>query len=933
MKHYYTYRNSKKRVLIITAIIIALIAIASFFVFTKIKNEELNKTDIENSNAMMNETLQDNNEIQAEQTSYKLTETINSELIEVNGEIKYKITVTNEEETDLKTFQLLDILPYNGDTRGSTFSGDITVTNIEIKQSKGNKPLKNESINLYATISETVRNGISAKDENLGKANIWFEPILGESVNKKLTAIAITGILKAKSTIDIVITIKTNGNKGNDIYKNLVTAQMEKDTQELQTAGTTVETIKRAIDGKIWLDSNENGVINDWESYLENVKVSLINEDGSPAKNVLGEDIPEILTDANGYYKFENISSGQYKVRIEYGSGEVTRKETEHSDKTNSKFNDNNETDIFDLSTANTAEIKKEYINAGIVKRKTKIVVRHMEKDTEKIFAEEVEEGIVKQEYKTTRKEINGYKAAEPEPQNAEGKMERDVIYITYYYEKAPAKVVIKYIDEYGAEIAARDEEDKYVGAEYKTIPKEIENYEYQRATGTEEGTLGEGGATVIYHYKRKDAKVEIKYIEKDTNRILYEETKTGKAGESYSTFLREIAGYKKSEGTMQSNQGIMTEATITEKYYYDKIPESTVEEELEDSNNNSGENQHKAAKVVTIYVDELGNEIYAKDEENKYIGDRYITHPKEIDGYTCERSTGAVEGTLNVERVEVTYYYKKKDAKLVVRYLEEGTNKILESADIGSGKLYDRYRAIRKEIQNYKSAGDNIETVEGIMNKDVVYVTYYYEKIPSNVVIRYLSKDNEDKLAEENKVEGFAGEKYTTESMKIKGYQITEEPTNAKGTFTTNTTYVTYYYENAKQGKVAIKYIDIDTNEEIQKAEEIRDFVGEKYKLQAKEISGFELALDRLPENEEGEYKEEDTEVIYYYRRGAEKVGISNGDDETGLREINRIDSVVENTETKTGGNLWVWILLAIVVCLTGGIITFIWVHKHKNK
>ena len=900
----YKYKSSRNKVMIPIAIIILLIIIACavFFAITKIRQESIDKVDIEeNLNAKTNETVQDNNEIQEEQTSYKLTEVTDSELIEINGVIKYKITVTNEAESDLKTFQLLDILPYKGDPRGSNFSGDYTVKNIEIKQTKGNKPLINESISLYVTSSEMVRSDISAKDENLGKANIWFEPILGEDVNKKLTGIAITGTLKAKSTMDIVLTIKTNGNNGNDVYKNFVTAQMEKDEDEIQTVGTKVETIRRMIEGKIWLDSNEDGIISQGENYLENVEVYLINEDGSPAKNVLGEEIPKIQTDANGYYKFENISSGKYKVKIEYGPGEITGKEAENANKTNSKFNDNNETDIFDLSLPNTAEIKKEYINAGIIKRKTKIVAKYIEKDTNKILeAEEIQEGIVNQEYKTTRKGIEGYRAAEPEPQNAEGKMGRDVTYITYYYEKAPAKVVIKYVDEYGNEIAIRDEENKYVGAEYKTMPKEIENYEYERVSGAEEGILGEGGATVVYYYKRKDAKVEIKYIEKDTNRILYEETKTGKAGESYSTFLIEIAGYKKSAESLESHQGIMTEATITEKYYYDKIPENIEETTLENeiSDNTEGTN-NKEGKIVTIYLNESGNEISTRYIENKHIGDRYITHPKDIDGYECYRITGEVEGTLITENVEVTYHYKKKAAKLVVRYLEEGTNKILASKDVGTGELYGRYRITRKEIENYKSAGDNLENVEGIMNKDVVCVTYYYERIPSNVVVRYLKKENNEVLAGEKKIEGLAGEKYTTESMKIKGYQNTEEPENAKGTFGVNTIYVTYYYENAKRGKVVIKYLDIDTEEEIQPAEEIEDFVGEKYHVQPKEISGFELARYRMPENEEGEYKEENAEVIYYYRRGAERVGISNGDDETGLIEINRIDKTEEDTES----------------------------------
>ena len=64
------------------------------------------------------------------------------------------------------------------------------------------------------------------------------------------------------------------------------------------------------------------------------------------------------------------------------------------------------------MSDANAIEIKKDFINAGIIKRKTKIKVQYIEKDTNEVLEEYVEDGIVKQEYKTQRKDIDGYQKA-----------------------------------------------------------------------------------------------------------------------------------------------------------------------------------------------------------------------------------------------------------------------------------------------------------------------------------------------------------------------------------------------------------------------------------------------------------------------------------------------------------------------------------------
>ena len=108
-------------------------------------------------------------------SSYSLYKTTETPVIEINGDIHYKITAINKTDDAISDFQLLDILPYNGDGRGTSYNGTYTVENIEIKQTNiaTDETIDNSNLNLYITSEESVRTGVTAKDENLGTISIW----------------------------------------------------------------------------------------------------------------------------------------------------------------------------------------------------------------------------------------------------------------------------------------------------------------------------------------------------------------------------------------------------------------------------------------------------------------------------------------------------------------------------------------------------------------------------------------------------------------------------------------------------------------------------------------------------------------------------------------------------------------------------------------
>lgn len=102
--------------------------------------------------------------------AHRLYKTTNTPVVQANGDIHYTISYKNNTDSVVNEFQLLDILPYNWDSRGTNYSGTIQVSKIVISQKdKNEKKLNsNENLKLYYTSDESAREA-TAKDENLGE--------------------------------------------------------------------------------------------------------------------------------------------------------------------------------------------------------------------------------------------------------------------------------------------------------------------------------------------------------------------------------------------------------------------------------------------------------------------------------------------------------------------------------------------------------------------------------------------------------------------------------------------------------------------------------------------------------------------------------------------------------------------------------------------
>ena len=221
-------------------------------------------------------------------------------LIEKNGTINYVLNAYNNVGESVDDYTLIDILPYNGDDNGSNFSGNYTVKVTSSALGLDNLKCTSE-----------IPSRINSNDENIWGdcGNITNEFVEG------ITAIKIDNIHidEASYMGEIVVNLKTKDNKTSDKYSNRFVGST-RTTNDNPSNIIEASVINRTISGVVFLDNTGNSVRDGNETFISNIPVTLykVTNDGV-LKNV-----SDTVTDENGYYEFNNLDKGRYKIRAKY---------------------------------------------------------------------------------------------------------------------------------------------------------------------------------------------------------------------------------------------------------------------------------------------------------------------------------------------------------------------------------------------------------------------------------------------------------------------------------------------------------------------------------------------------------------------------------------------------------------------------------------
>ncbi|MGN1013489.1 MAG: SpaA isopeptide-forming pilin-related protein [Clostridia bacterium] len=247
-------------------------------------------------------------------SSHRLYKEVEKTVVDKEEQIHFKITYINSTDKEISDFQMLDILPYNGDSRGTSYDGTYTIESVNVKQLQGESELSNDNLQLYLSNSEDSRN-IDSKDTNIGVTSEWENELFG-TINKDATAIALKGVAAPTSQITLDIVMQPRDNIGGNKYVNSASAQTDVSTAEIVSSTCFASVVARKIEGTIWYDKNINGIIDSEELKISNVIVTINNSDGSAVVDTLGNSVVTTTTDENGYYCFEKLKEGTYNIKV-----------------------------------------------------------------------------------------------------------------------------------------------------------------------------------------------------------------------------------------------------------------------------------------------------------------------------------------------------------------------------------------------------------------------------------------------------------------------------------------------------------------------------------------------------------------------------------------------------------------------------------------
>lgn len=351
-------------------------------------------------------------------------------------------------------------------------------------------------------------------------------------------------------------------------------------------------------------------------------------------------------------------------------------------------------------------------LNANIVTTKIgyQVIVNHVDEKGKKLAESETIKGYEKDTYTTKAKNISGYELTKI-PTNSTGSMTQDIITVNYVYRLKDATVLIQYVDEKGKKLADKETIKGKVFDQYHTQAKTIYGYELIKIPENHEGNMKEEPITVTYTYRLKNAMVTAQYVDKEGKTLADKEMFTGKVWDAYQTKAKEIYGYELIK-MPENHAGTMKEEPIMVTYCY----------------------QLKDTSVIAQYIDEKGKELAEKDTIKGKVFDAYQFKAKDIYGYELVQTTENHTGNMTEEQITVTFVYRLKETTVMVQYVDEQGNEILERETM-KGKVFDAYQTKAKEIKGY-ALMETPSNATGKMEENEIRVVYRYRKLHFNICV-----------------------------------------------------------------------------------------------------------------------------------------------------------------------------------------------------
>ena len=298
-----------------------------------------------------------------------ISKSVERELVEEGEEFVWTLNYGNTSEISVEKVRMYDVLPYNGDGRGTSFNGSYKLTEVTLDFKDAPKTfenVKNDTKVLYTT-DKSVRtqdksedilyNGVSAGWNNLGTKSINGTKVTFNNINvNDITALYLDfgGDVQGNEFVYIKLkAVPVNGSSKQQPKDKYVNSFYQYATNQVAIVCSNiakVEVVERNLSGIAWLDLNKNGIQDEEEEKISEKEVKLYRTTKSAfdtvgatvsvgslnvfkSYDIFGNEVAPVTTDANGAYRFDHLEQGEYIVTMTgIDKFKITVKDTGNND-------------------------------------------------------------------------------------------------------------------------------------------------------------------------------------------------------------------------------------------------------------------------------------------------------------------------------------------------------------------------------------------------------------------------------------------------------------------------------------------------------------------------------------------------------------------------------------------------------------------------
>ncbi|NPA93630.1 MAG: hypothetical protein GXO56_08135, partial [Chloroflexi bacterium] len=265
------------------------------------------------------------------------------------GPYQWQVSFKNTTPNDLTHLDVIDVLPYNGDTTNplgsealartppSDFHGVLNFVAVNFADySDDAQPCGTggaEATYYFTNVSPDSVN-LDPKDPSntLGAGTIWCEgtadgpgAACGFS-NEEVTAVRArsNNTLESGGACRLILETSPAADADGqwhlegDIYTNTAGATADQLSLPVATNSVSVTIYASSLGDFVWEDTNGNGIQDPGEEGIAGVRLSLLDADGNPVDDPEHPGTPyTVVTDSTGHYTFTNLPAGDYQIKID----------------------------------------------------------------------------------------------------------------------------------------------------------------------------------------------------------------------------------------------------------------------------------------------------------------------------------------------------------------------------------------------------------------------------------------------------------------------------------------------------------------------------------------------------------------------------------------------------------------------------------------